>query len=385
MKNKRGTVSILNQDDRIRLRWSYQGKRYNLGLGLAHNKQNMLLAKQTAIAIEQDMLTDNFDYILDRYKLSPPNDPKSGSNQLEAQDQLNILEIWDRWVDSLSLPERTRANHYQLVRKMLERHVPTIKNASKWYEQHNHLADLTYNQRLTYLNSCFEWAVFEGLTTTNPFRRVKRRKVAKSVLRPFSTAEVALIIEAFKSNKYCPPNSRYLHSHYADYVEFLLLTGCRPSEAIGLQRKHINLDRNEIVVCSVLARGDHGGSSSARRVRKETKTGSIRYLTMTNRLRQIIEARCHGLSAEELVFTSPTGLAIDDRNFLRRQWKTVLNGLGIEYRKPYTTRHTMASMAIEQGIPLTGVAYLLGHSDTKMVIETYGHMINRPSLPEIDI
>jgi integrase len=98
-----------------------------------------------------------------------------------------------------------------------------------------------------------------------------------------------------------------------------------------------------------------------------------------------MESRCADLQPDCLIFRSPKGLAINDNNFTRRQWKPVLEGLGIEYRKPYTTRHTMASIAIEQGIPLTGVAYLLGHKDTTMVMRTYGHMINRPSLPEIDI
>ncbi len=32
-----------------------------------------------------------------------------------------------------------------------------------------------------------------------------------------------------------------------------------------------------------------------------------------------------------------------------------------------------------------GVAYLLGHTDTIMVMKTYGHMINRPDLPDIPI
>jgi integrase len=45
----------------------------------------------------------------------------------------------------------------------------------------------------------------------------------------------------------------------------------------------------------------------------------------------------------------------------------------------------MASRAIEQGIPITGIAYLMGHSDTTMVMKQYGHMINKPELPTIDL
>jgi integrase len=56
----------------------------------------------------------------------------------------------------------------------------------------------------------------------------------------------------------------------------------------------------------------------------------------------------------------------------RDDWKQVLSDLGIEYRKPYTTRHTLLSHAIEKGIPLTGIAYIAGHSDTRMVMQGTG-------------
>ncbi len=38
-------------------------------------------------------------------------------------------------------------------------------------------------------------------------------------------------------------------------------------------------------------------------------------------------------------------------------------------------------MAIAQGVPITGVAYMAGHSDVQMVLKTYGHMLDRPKLP----
>jgi integrase len=120
-------------------------------------------------------------------------------------------------------------------------------------------------------------------------------------------------------------------------------------------------------------------------VRKETKTGTIRHLSMTPRLREMLIARCQEQDPEALIFPSYTGKPIDDRMFRRRQWKPILKGLGIEYRRPYITRHTLASTAIEQGIPLTSVAYLLGHTDTTMVMQTYGHIVHRPSLPNTEL
>ncbi|AFY69167.1 integrase family protein [Thalassoporum mexicanum PCC 7367] len=380
MKPPKGSVAIENRDNRIRLRWSFNGERYCLSLGLNYTQINLKAAQQVANQIELDILSGNFDLSLNKYKPAKI----SFANKSKLSKNPNLLEVWDVWVNSLKLTSRTKNRHYMQIRGLIRKANPKLKDP-KWFTKIDTLSPEIWNSRLSYLSSCLDWCIDKGYAAENPYKGLKRRKSATKAAKPFTKQEINSIILAFRTDQFCPQSSSYKHSYYADYVEFLFLTGCRPAEAIGLQRKHIDLERNEIVICSVLARGDNGETSSNKRVRKETKTGNIRYLTMTERLRQIMESRCADLQPDCLVFRSPKGLAINDNNFTRRQWKPVLEGLGIEYRKPYTTRHTMASIAIEQGIPLTGVAYLLGHKDTTMVMRTYGHMINRPSLPEIDI
>jgi integrase len=124
--------------------------------------------------------------------------------------------------------------------------------------------------------------------------------------------------------------------------------------------------------------------SNYERERKSTKTGSVRFLKINVELGKLLEQiKPARVKPDELVFTNPTRTNhIDSHNF-RNRWIKVLKKAGIPYRRPHIIRHSFASHAIEQGIPLTGVAYLLGHSDTRMVAQTYGHLINRPSLPNI--
>ena len=43
----------------------------------------------------------------------------------------------------------------------------------------------------------------------------------------------------------------------------------------------------------------------------------------------------------------------------------------------------MISYGIEQGIAPTGIAYLVGHTNTRMIMTTYAHMINKPNLPDM--
>jgi len=211
---------------------------------------------------------------------------------------------------------------------------------------------------------------------------VKGSKVAHSNRRPFTDDEIKAIINAFDNDSFCSAKSAYKHSHYSDFVRFILATGVRMGEAVGLQTWHIDTVNHTVEISESLS---PKSAYDNRRVQKSTKTGSVRVLPLPDSLIKRLIKRMESLEKTAYVFTGPNGKPIDADNFRGRVWKPVLNGLGIEYRVPYAARHTMASRAIEQGISITGVAYLMGHADTTMVMKQYGHMINRPNLPTINL
>jgi hypothetical protein len=66
-KNSKGTVSISNADNRIRLRWRYQSIRYSINLH-SYSKANLLAARKIALQIEIDIANDNFDSSLKDYQ-----------------------------------------------------------------------------------------------------------------------------------------------------------------------------------------------------------------------------------------------------------------------------------------------------------------------------
>ena len=67
-KSSKGSVSIAEYKGRIRLRWRHQQKRYSLNLSI-YNQLNLLQAKKTALQIEQDIITGNFDFVRCKNKL----------------------------------------------------------------------------------------------------------------------------------------------------------------------------------------------------------------------------------------------------------------------------------------------------------------------------
>jgi hypothetical protein len=67
-KASAGTVTVLAEDNRLRLRWSVGGKRFNIATGLADTPINRRAAEAKARQIELDILAGHFDETLTRYK-----------------------------------------------------------------------------------------------------------------------------------------------------------------------------------------------------------------------------------------------------------------------------------------------------------------------------
>ena len=294
------------------------------------------------------------------------------SQHLQSEPEKNppLLEIWDAWVADLDLAAQTKADHYQTLRRQIVKASPLISETS-WLLSLE-IASATFNKKLGYLRACCDWAKSEGLLGANPWLKVKPRKGTKEIIKPFSQNEAARIIAGFEEH----------YPAWVVFTKFLFLSGCRMSEAIGLLWKHIDFQRQEICICESLPLLNTG--KGYERARKDTKTGSVRFLKINAELAKLLEQiKPVSVNPDELVFTNPTRTNhIDSHNF-RSRWIKVLEQAGIPYRRPHIIRHSFASHAIDQGIPLTGVAYLLGHADTRMVAQTYGHMINCPSLPSI--
>jgi integrase len=214
---------------------------------------------------------------------------------------------------------------------------------------------------LVQLNACCSWAVAEKLISDNPFRNMKI-KIPKGLsedndINPFSKEERDLIIQSFA-------NSRY-YRHYTNYVRFMFFTGCRPSEAIGLQWKHIGESvikfRQGVVI------GKKGLT-----LKPYLKTQKKRDFPITPEVRAILDdAKPEAVNPEDFIFASPEGVFIDQHNFATRGWQRILEKCGISYRKPYQTRHTFITLCVEAHINSTAIGRWTGTS-SNMIDKHYG-------------
>ena len=180
-----------------------------------------------------------FDTTLERYKPSQlQRQPETVSHTKPHMRQTTerILEVWGRWVSTLELSEQTKADHYEMIRRMLVKANSKLDDTT-WLTSST-LAPSTYNKRLSYVKRCFKWAVETGLTTTNPYALLKTRQDVRKPVKPFTEDELQRIVQGFDT--YAP--------HYTHFIKFLILTGVRLSEAIGLRWEHVDFKTKQVII-----------------------------------------------------------------------------------------------------------------------------------------
>ena len=380
-KKAKGTVKIESDKGWLRLRFTHAGKRRAFALGLPDTIINRKFAEQKARQIELDILSTNFDSTLQKYK------PQKTKEEIEA-DLVTVEKLISRFIEYKSkfVSSPRSLEKYQTVLSHLKafkskgKHYPgslanqfaidlNLDYSEQFYQNlAEKLAPVTLKQSIVWLSACWQWGIEQEIVESDPWKSlIKRVKIPpKQMSKPFTSEEIKAIIQGFEQDRY--------YSHYAGFVEFLFGTGCRTGEAIGLCWKHLNEDCSTVWIGESLSRG----------VRKATKTNRARTITLTSRLRSLLlSMKSENVDLDRPVFTSSKGNPIDDHNFRNRAWKSVLSKVGVEYRKPYNTRHTLISHALNRGMNPVEVAQLTGH-DVQTLYENYaGNVNSRPRLPEI--
>jgi integrase len=376
IKNQKGTVSVENYKGRIRLRWRFQAKRYSLSL-TAYSKQNLFQARILALEIEQDILTNMFDFTLIKYGGKDANSNKKSKS---------IVANFEDWVSFYKQMDCEKHTNYNSTRNMLRKWNQVSQNNIVKKLNAETFCSSTYNRRLTILKSFVNWLIEQRVWTFNPLLSVdnKKNKTIKNPNRtPFTEEEIHKILSAFKLNTACSSHSNFKHIHYYPFIYFIFKTGCRPSEAVGLRVSSIDFKNEVITIKEVLARTlKH--TSSLHRLRKETKNGKIRSLPLTQDLIDVLKPLIDNKIADDLVFLSPKGKAIDDKNFQARIFRQVLNKLEIPPRVLYACRHTFGSRCIDSGLSPVMTAFLMGNSP-EVALKNYTHQMQIPkTLPEIN-
>jgi integrase len=383
-KASKGSVSISSSNNRLQFNFRFGGKRHFVSVGLSDTPHNRKWAEGKAKELEIDILANNVDTTWAKYKpggvIALP--------VIKAPDSPGLVELWESFLEFKrpQCSENTMIGVYNTYTGYLNR-LPShnLKDAEQIREWVLENLPLDSGKRfITRLSACCDWAVNGKRISSNPFQGMAAEiKLPKSEnedndIDPLTAEERDSIIAAIAENRFSPKSSGFKHSHYAPLVRFLFATGCRPSEAVSLQWKHISPDLRFIHYQQAVIR-----TSQGRRVRPGLKTQVQRKFPCNQSLQELLALiRPDGVEPESLVLPSIKGSMINTDNFRDRVWKPVLEGLGIRYRKLYQTRHTFITLALDSGkLDAKDVARLVGNTPT-VIYEHYAGCKRELFVPE---
>jgi integrase len=127
-KASKGTVQIKISNDRLQLVFSFRGKRHYLSTGFPDTKANRKLAEMKARQIELDILCDNFDITLEKYK------PQSQQVILtpSVDNYASLADLWESYTEykRSSLSPSTLAKDYKTIYRCINIYLP-VKTLDK--------------------------------------------------------------------------------------------------------------------------------------------------------------------------------------------------------------------------------------------------------------
>ena len=228
--------------------------------------------------------------------------------------------------------------------KPLDRITPS--EVRRWFDAFSRTAPGNANRALGILRQILNFAVARGHIEKNPARSIRPNRRPK-LTRFLSREEIGRLYRALDEE--AGRGERFRQQ--ADIIRLLLLTGCRRNEILTL--------RWSAVEDGKLVLGD-------------SKTGP-RQVPLNTQARSILERQQRGGSL--FVFPSPSDSS-RPRGPELRVWYRVRREAGIEDVRLHDLRHTHASHAVMNGVPVPVVSRLLGHSNVRTTLR-YAHLGDR--------
>lgn len=200
------------------------------------------------------------------------------------------------------------------------------------YQQTNNISKVTLDNVRRILSSFFSWLEDEDYIVKSPVRRIHKVKTTKTVKETYSDESLELMRD------HCD-NARDLAM-----IDLLSSTGMRVGELVKLNRKDIDFGSRECIV--------FGKGSKERKVYFDARTKI--------HLQKYLNERTDDNEALFVSLLKPFNrLQISGVEIRLRKIGSELN---IENVHPHKFRRTLATMAIDKGMPIEQVQSLLGHS-----------------------
>jgi integrase len=304
-------------------------------------------------------------------------------------DNLTLGNYLDRWInDSVrdTVRQRTWERYEQIVRVhikpalgrvKLKNITPTHARALYREKLDTGLASRTVNYVHTTLSKALKDAVADGLITRNPASSVKTPRPKKKEIRPLSSEQAKVFLEAVRGDRFEAAFVVALHC------------GLREGEILGLIWSDVDLDAGTLQVRRTLS------EALAGHLFEPPKNGKGRSVKLTARAvealrnhltRQIEEIESLGdrYRDQGLVFPSQVGTPMNAKNLTARNFKPLLKQAGLPEIRFHDLRHIFATLMLQNGEHPKVVQEMLGHATIAITMDTYSHVLPNMQRDAVD-
>ena len=279
---------------------------------------------------------------LQKYQVSEVKE--SAENNLRSNTKMLELFISAKRIEGCS--EKTVAYYQETISRFFrstEKEIGQIDTDElrvylATYQEQRNASKVTIDNIRRILSSFFAWLEDEDYILKSPVRRIHRIKTAKIIKEAFSDETLEVLRDTCTEVRNLA------------MVELLASSGMRVGELVKLNRSDINFNERSCIV--------FGKGSSEREVYFDART-KIHLL-------QYLNTRADNDPALFVSLRAPyTRLGIGGIEFLLRKLGRVAS---VENVHPHRFRRTLATRAIDKGMPIEQVQRLLGHKkiDTTM-------------------
>lgn len=257
----------------------------------------------------------------------------------EEDDSQKLIESFVAAKRIEGCSEKTITYYLTTIEKMIStvgkevRHIQTddLRTYLTRYQEKNGSSKVTIDNIRRILSSFFSWLEDEDYIVKSPVRRIHKVKTGSSIKETYSDEELELMRDG------C--------SELRDLamIDMLASTGMRIGEMVLLNKADINFAERE---CVVFGKGD-----KERVVYFDARTKI--------HLKNYIDSRTDGNPALFVTLRAPhERIKIGG---VESRLRDIGNTLGIEKVHPHKFRRTLATMAIDKGMPIEQLQQLLGH------------------------
>jgi integrase len=311
--------------------------------------------------------------------------------ELQERSATTFLRFLDAWVERYrgqgrrGFREATREEYRRLIGayahpyfparlKLVDVSTHTLARYVDWLAdeeaQGKSLSDRTIANATIPLRAALATAKREGLVRHNPAQGLAlppREQLLGEEIKVFTPEQLASVIGL------APERHRLL-------LELLATTGLRISEAIALQRLHVQLDGEpEVCVRRALVRG-RIEPPKTKHGRREVRLPD----SLVEGLRAHLAAQVDRDSTA-LLFPNGAGAPLDPSNLRPRVLKPLVRQAKAPWAGFHTFRHTFASLHLRRGTNLLQLSRALGHHSPAFTLARYTHLLPGEEAPALDL